>query len=71
MPATNSTTNNGKIDVNLYELTPIVVTKENAREVFANDPARLALLKQRSPLVGQRGTWLVSHGQAVLDMILD
>jgi len=36
---------NGKIEVPLYELTPVAVTKENAKEVYANDPARLALLK--------------------------
>jgi putative multiple sugar transport system substrate-binding protein len=45
MPKPDSTTNNGKIDVNLYELTPTVVTKDNAKEVWANDPGRLALLK--------------------------
>ena len=35
---------NGKIDVPVYELPPTVVTKENVKEVFANDPGRLALL---------------------------
>jgi len=36
---------NGKIEVGVYELPPAVVTKDNAKEVFANDPARLELLK--------------------------
>lgn len=45
MPGTDVTTNNGKIDVSVYELPPVVVTKENAKEAFANDPGRLALLK--------------------------
>ena len=45
MPATDVQVNNGKIDVLVYELPPGVVTKDNAKEVFANDPGRLALLK--------------------------
>ena len=45
MPATDVTANNGVIDVPVYELPPVVVTKENAKEVFANDPSRLELLK--------------------------
>lgn len=45
MPATDVLTNNGKIDVSVYELPPVVVTQENAKEAFANDPDRLALLK--------------------------
>jgi putative multiple sugar transport system substrate-binding protein len=45
MPATDVLTNNGKIDVMVYELPPVVVTKENAKEAFAGDPDRLALLK--------------------------
>ncbi len=45
MPATDVKTNNGKIDVSIYELPPVVVTKDNAKEVFANDPARMELLK--------------------------
>ena len=45
MPATDVTTNNGKIDVAIYELPPVVVTKDNAKEVFADDPDRMALLK--------------------------
>ncbi len=45
MPATEVITNNGKIDVAIYELPPVVVTKENAKEAFAGDPDRLALLK--------------------------
>jgi putative multiple sugar transport system substrate-binding protein len=45
MPSTTVKTNNGKIDVPIYQLDPIVVTKDNAKEAFANDPTRLALLK--------------------------
>ena len=45
MPATDVVVNNGKIDVLVYELPPVVVTKDNAKEVFANDPGRLELLK--------------------------
>ena len=45
MPAPDSTANNGKVDVGIYELTPLIVTKDNAQEAFANDPARLELLK--------------------------
>ncbi len=45
LPAATTTTNNGKIDVPVYELDPVVVTKDNAKEAFANDPTRLALLK--------------------------
>ena len=44
MPATEVTENNGVIDVPIYELPPVVVTKDNAKEVFADDPDRLALL---------------------------
>ena len=44
MPATDVKVNNGKIDVLVYELPPVVVTKDNAKEVFANDPGRMALL---------------------------
>jgi putative multiple sugar transport system substrate-binding protein len=45
MPSTMTKTNNGKIDVPIYQLDPIIVTKDNAKQVFAKDPARLALLK--------------------------
>jgi putative multiple sugar transport system substrate-binding protein len=45
MPVTDETLNNGKKDVRLYELTPIIVTKANIKEAFANDPIRSALLK--------------------------
>ena len=45
MPETDVTANNGMIDVPVYELPPVVVTKDNAKEVFADDPDRLALLK--------------------------
>ena len=45
MPAADVAVNNGKIDVGVYELPPAVVTKDNAKEVFANDADRMALLK--------------------------
>jgi len=45
LPAGEAQVPNGKIDVNVFELPPLVVTKENAKEAFANDPGRLALLK--------------------------
>jgi putative multiple sugar transport system substrate-binding protein len=45
MPATTVKTNNGKIDVPIYQLEPVIVTKDNAKEIFAKDPTRLALLK--------------------------
>lgn len=46
MPATDVSANNGVIDVPIYELPPVVVTKDNAKEVFADDPSRLALLTE-------------------------
>ncbi|MGV8967864.1 MAG: sugar-binding protein [Cellulomonas sp.] len=45
MPAPDETVDNGKTKVNIYQLDPVVVTKDNAKEIFANDAARLALLK--------------------------
>ena len=45
MPATDVLVNNGKMDVMVYELPPVVVTKDSAKGVFANDPGRLELLK--------------------------
>lgn len=45
LPAPSATVDNGKTKVAVYELDPTVVTKENAKEVFANDPTRLALLQ--------------------------
>ncbi len=45
MPATEVTADNGVIEVPVYELPPVVVTKDNEKEVFANDPSRLELLK--------------------------
>ena len=45
MPSTDVTANNGKTDVAIYELDPVVVTQDNAKEVFADDPDRMALLK--------------------------
>ena len=45
LPEGTVAVNNGKIDVAVYELPPVVVTKDNAKEVFANDPGRMELLK--------------------------
>lgn len=45
MPGPDVEVNNGKIEVGVYELSPLVITKDNAEEAFANDPDRLALLK--------------------------
>lgn len=45
MPAADTTVNNGKKDVGIYALPPLVVTKENEKEAFANDPGRLEILK--------------------------
>jgi putative multiple sugar transport system substrate-binding protein len=45
LPAGDDKTNNGVIDVPIFQLDPVVVTKANIKEVFANDPERLALLE--------------------------
>lgn len=44
MPETGEMTNNGMKDVKIYALAPLVVTKENIKEAFANDPGRLEIL---------------------------
>lgn len=45
LPAATEQVDNGAKKVDVYQLDPVVVTKENAKEVFAKDPTRLALLK--------------------------
>jgi putative multiple sugar transport system substrate-binding protein len=45
LPEPDALVENGKIQVGVYELPPLVVTKDNAEEAFANDPDRLALLQ--------------------------
>ena len=45
MPEPDAKVNNGVVEVGIYELAPVIVTKDNAKEAFANDPGRLALLK--------------------------
>jgi putative multiple sugar transport system substrate-binding protein len=45
MPAFDNMVYNGKKDVGIYELTPVIVTKANIKEVYANDPGRMAILK--------------------------
>ena len=45
MPEADTSAYNGKTEVPVYELPPVVVTKANAKEVFADDPERMKLLK--------------------------
>lgn len=45
LPTPSEMASNGVKDVAIYQLDPLVVTKENIQEVFANDPERMALLK--------------------------
>lgn len=45
LPSPSEKQNNGKVDVPVYALDPIVVTKENEKEAFKDDASRLALLK--------------------------
>ncbi len=45
MPAEDAKVNNGKTDVRIYALPPLVVTKDNIKEAFANDSGRMELLK--------------------------
>lgn len=45
LPEPSVKINNGKTDVSVYELPPLVVTKENEKEAFKNDQGRLDLLK--------------------------
>ena len=45
MPAPDTSVNNGKMEVGIYALPPLVVTKENEKDAFANDPGRMELLK--------------------------
>lgn len=45
LPAGDATENNGAVDVQVYQLDPVVVTKANLKEVFANDPERMALIE--------------------------
>lgn len=45
LPEPDEAVDNGKTEVAVYQLDPVVVTQENAEEVFANDPARMELLK--------------------------
>lgn len=47
-PKGDATENNGKVDVQVYQLDPVVVTKANLKEVFANDPERMKLIEQNS-----------------------
>lgn len=45
LPAPSEMEDNGTIEVAAYLLDPVAVTKENIKEVFANDPERSELLK--------------------------
>lgn len=44
-PATTTKTNNGNVDVATLYLEPVIVTKENAAEAYANNPELEALTK--------------------------
>ena len=44
-PDTTTETNNGNVDVPTLYLEPVIVTKENAAEAYANNPELLALTK--------------------------
>lgn len=45
LPEPDEFADNGVKEVGIYQLDPIIVTKANVKEVFANDPERSALLK--------------------------
>jgi putative multiple sugar transport system substrate-binding protein len=45
IPAPDANVNNGVKQVGVFELPPLVVTRDNARQAFAGDPGRLALLR--------------------------
>lgn len=45
MPAADEAVDNGVKEVDIYALPPLVVTKDNIKEAFANDPGRMELLK--------------------------
>ncbi|MHA7861488.1 substrate-binding domain-containing protein [Tessaracoccus sp. Y36] len=45
LPAADTQENNGTKDVDIYQLDPVVVTKANAAEVFANDADRMKLFE--------------------------
>ncbi|ADG76281.1 putative sugar uptake ABC transporter periplasmic solute-binding protein precursor [Cellulomonas flavigena DSM 20109] len=45
LPEPDEEVDNGQTDVAVYLLDPLVVTQENAQEVFADDPNRLQLLQ--------------------------
>lgn len=45
LPSTEFKENNGQIEVPIYQLDPVVVTKENLMQVFANDPERMKVLE--------------------------
>ena len=45
LPAADAQEPNGAKDVDIYQLDPIVVTKDNAAEVFADDADRLKLFE--------------------------
>lgn len=48
LPAGDDTANNGKIDVPVFQLDPVIVTQANLRDVFADDPERMALIEENS-----------------------
>ena len=46
MPTPTEMVDNGVKEVGVYALEPVVVTQANLEEVFANDPERMALIKE-------------------------
>ncbi|WP_182141956.1 MULTISPECIES: sugar-binding protein [unclassified Schaalia] len=46
MPEPSETIDNGVREVGVYALEPVVVTQANLKEVFANDPERMALIDE-------------------------
>lgn len=45
LPAPDDKVDNGKFEAPIYQLDPVIITKANIEEFFADDPERLALLK--------------------------
>ncbi|MDF1487553.1 substrate-binding domain-containing protein [Tessaracoccus caeni] len=45
LPEPSEKADNGAKEVGIYQLDPLVVTKDNLKEAFANDPERLALIE--------------------------
>lgn len=46
MPEPTEMVDNGAKEVGVYALEPTVITIDNLKEVFANDPERMALIEE-------------------------